>query len=56
MKSYKSLMSIFFTILLCLGCSDSLGDQLEKDLTISEMKKNLSEIFPESIEIISISC
>ena len=54
MKSYRYLISIFFTILLCLGCSDSLGNQLEKDLTISEMKNNLSEIFPESIEIISI--
>ena len=41
MKSYKTLISIFFTILLSLGCSDSVGDQLEKDLTISEMKKNL---------------
>ena len=54
MKSYNTLISIFFTILLSLGCSDSVGDQLEKDLTISEIKENLSEMLPESIEIISI--
>ena len=52
MKSYNTLISIFFTILLSLGCTDSAGDQLEKDLTISEIKKNLSEMLPESIEII----
>jgi len=50
----RLIISIFFTILLSLGCSDSAGDQLEKDLTISEIKKNLSEMLPESIEIISI--
>lgn len=54
MKSYNTLIGIFFTILLSLGCSDSVGDQLEKDLTISEIKENLSEMLPESIEIISI--
>ena len=36
MKSYNTLISILFTILLSLGCSDSVGDQVEKDLTISE--------------------
>ena len=54
MKSYNTLIGIFFTILLSLGCSDSVGDQLEKDLTISEIQENLSEMLPESIEIISI--
>lgn len=54
MKSYKILISILFTILLSLGCSYSVGDQLEKDLTISEIKEKLSEKLPESIEIISI--
>ena len=45
---------MFFSVLLFLGCGDTLGDQLEENLSISELKEKLSERFPESIEIVSI--
>ena len=54
MKSYNAIISIFFMIILSLGCSDSAADQLEKGLTISEIKEHLSEMLPETIEISSI--
>ena len=45
---------MFFSILLSFGCGDTLGDQPEENLSISELKEKLSERFPDSIEIVSI--
>ena len=41
-------------MLLSFGCGDTLGDQPEENLSISELKEKLSERFPDSIEIVSI--
>ena len=41
-------------MLLSFGCGDTLGDQQEENLSISELKEKLSERFPDSIEIVSI--
>ena len=54
MKLNNILNCMFFSILLFFGCGDTLGDQPEKNLSISELKEKLSERFPDSIEIVSI--
>ena len=50
----NNIFCIFFSVLLSFGCGDTLGDQPEKNLSISELKEKLSERFPDSIEIVSI--
>ena len=54
MKLNNILNYMFFSILLSFGCGDTLGDQPEENLSISELKEKLSERFPDSIEIVSI--
>ena len=54
MKLNNILNCMFFSILLSFGCGDTLGDQPEENLSISELKEKLSERFPDSIEIVSI--
>ena len=54
MKLNNFLNCMFFSMLLSFGCGDTLGDQPEENLSISELKEKLSERFPDSIEIVSI--
>ena len=54
MKLNNILNCMFFSILLSFGCGDTLGDQPEENLSISELKEKLNERFPDSIEIVSI--
>ena len=54
MKLNNILNCMFFSMLLSFGCGDTLGDQPEENLSISELKEKLSERFPDSIEIVSI--
>ena len=54
MKLNNILNCMFFSILLSFGCGDTLGNQPEENLSISELKEKLSERFPDSIEIVSI--
>ena len=45
MKLNNILNYMFFSILLSFGCGDTLGDQPEENLSISELKEKLSERF-----------
>ena len=54
MKLSSILNCMVFSVFLSFGCSNILGDQTEESLSITELKENLSEKFPDSIEIVSI--
>ena len=54
MRFCNQFIFIILTLFLSLGCSASLEEESQNEISLSEIEMNLNQILPESIKIISV--
>ena len=54
MRFYNQFIFIILTLFLSLGCSASLEEESQNEISLSEIEMNLNQILPQSIKIISV--
>ncbi len=54
MKSFNLLMSAIVITFLSFGCSETIGDQVQDDLSFLELERKLNSLLPEDVIVKSI--